>query len=79
MQGKAGGKGVSCELASSWAAISKHGLILDEESVKFLESNVNGLTELERGCLPGLSPAALPSKLRLSAGTKKKGKGNAPS
>jgi shikimate kinase/3-dehydroquinate synthase len=35
------------ELTSGWAEVIKHGLILDEEFVQFLESNVNGLTELE--------------------------------
>jgi shikimate kinase/3-dehydroquinate synthase len=35
------------ELTSGWAEVIKHGLILDEEFVQFLESNVNRLTELE--------------------------------
>jgi len=35
------------ELTSGWAEVIKHGLILDEEFVEFLESNVNRLTELE--------------------------------
>ena len=35
------------ELTSGWAELIKHGLILDEEFVEFLESNVNRLTELE--------------------------------
>jgi len=35
------------ELTSGWAEVIKHGLILDEEFVQFLESNVDGLTKLE--------------------------------
>ncbi|NWF77857.1 MAG: 3-dehydroquinate synthase [Chloroflexi bacterium] len=39
------------ELISGWAEVIKHGLILDEEFVQFLESNVNKLTKLEPGLL----------------------------
>jgi len=35
------------ELTSGWAEVIKHGMILDEEFVKFLESNVSRLTKLE--------------------------------
>jgi 3-dehydroquinate synthase len=35
------------ELTSGWAEVIKHGLILDEEFVRFLESSVNKLTKLE--------------------------------
>ncbi|MGB5925739.1 MAG: 3-dehydroquinate synthase [Dehalococcoidia bacterium] len=35
------------ELTSGWAEVIKHGMILDEEFVQFLESNVSGLTNLE--------------------------------
>jgi len=35
------------ELTSGWAEVIKHGLILDEEFVQFLESNVDKLTKLE--------------------------------
>jgi shikimate kinase/3-dehydroquinate synthase len=35
------------ELTSGWAEVIKHGLILDEELVEFLESNVDKLTKLE--------------------------------
>jgi 3-dehydroquinate synthase len=35
------------ELASGWAEVVKHGLILDQEYFEFLESNADGLTELE--------------------------------
>ena len=35
------------ELTSGWAEVIKHGLILDEEFVQFLEGNVNRLTKLE--------------------------------
>jgi len=35
------------ELISGWAEVIKHSLILDEEFVQFLESNVNKLTKLE--------------------------------
>jgi len=35
------------ELTSGWAEVIKHGMILDEEFVQFLESNVNRLTKLE--------------------------------
>jgi len=35
------------ELTSGWAEVIKHGLILDEEFVQFLESNVDGLTKPE--------------------------------
>jgi len=35
------------ELSSGWAEVIKHGMILDEEFVQFLESNVNRLTKLE--------------------------------
>ncbi|MBE0431809.1 MAG: 3-dehydroquinate synthase [Dehalococcoidia bacterium] len=35
------------ELTSGWAEVIKHGLILDEGLVGFLESNVRGLKELE--------------------------------
>jgi shikimate kinase/3-dehydroquinate synthase len=35
------------ELTSGWAEVIKHGMILDEEFVQFLESNVNKLTKLE--------------------------------
>jgi len=35
------------ELMSGWAEVIKHGLILDEEFVRFLESNVSELTKLE--------------------------------
>jgi len=39
------------ELTSGWAEVIKHGLILDEEFVQFLESNFNRLTKLEPGLL----------------------------
>jgi shikimate kinase/3-dehydroquinate synthase len=35
------------DLTSGWAEVIKHGMILDEEFVQFLESNVNELTKLE--------------------------------
>jgi 3-dehydroquinate synthase len=35
------------ELTSGWAEVVKHGLILDEEYFEFLESNADGLTELQ--------------------------------
>jgi len=35
------------ELTSGWAEVIKHGMILDEEFVQSLESNVNKLTKLE--------------------------------
>jgi len=35
------------ELSSGWAEVIKHGLILDEEYVQFLEDNVDRLIELE--------------------------------
>jgi len=35
------------ELISGWAEAIKHGLILDEQFVQFLECNVNGLAKLE--------------------------------
>jgi 3-dehydroquinate synthase len=35
------------ELTSGWAEVIKHGMILDEEFVQFLESNVDKLTKLE--------------------------------
>jgi len=35
------------ELDSGWAEVIKHGLILDEEFVQFLENNRSGLAELE--------------------------------
>ena len=35
------------ELSSGWAEVIKHGMILDEEFVQFLEGNVNRLTKLE--------------------------------
>jgi len=35
------------ELASGWAEVIKHGMILDEEFVQFLEGNVSKLTKLE--------------------------------
>jgi len=35
------------ELTSGWAEVIKHGMILDEEFVQFLESHVNRLTKLE--------------------------------
>jgi shikimate kinase/3-dehydroquinate synthase len=35
------------ELTSGWAEVIKHGMILDEEFVQFLESNVSRLTKLE--------------------------------
>jgi shikimate kinase/3-dehydroquinate synthase len=35
------------ELISGWAEVIKHGMILDEEFVQFLERNVNRLTKLE--------------------------------
>ncbi|HUW46352.1 MAG TPA: 3-dehydroquinate synthase [Dehalococcoidia bacterium] len=35
------------ELISGWAEVIKHGMILDEEFVQFLEGNVNRLTKLE--------------------------------
>ncbi|MEA1872534.1 MAG: 3-dehydroquinate synthase, partial [Chloroflexota bacterium] len=35
------------ELTSGWAEVIKHGMILDEEFVQFLESNVNKLAKLE--------------------------------
>jgi shikimate kinase/3-dehydroquinate synthase len=34
------------ELTSGWAEVIKHGVILDEEFVQFLENNVNKLTKL---------------------------------
>jgi shikimate kinase/3-dehydroquinate synthase len=39
------------ELTSGWAEVVKHGLILDEELVQFLETNVNSLKKLEPGLL----------------------------
>ncbi len=35
------------ELTSGWAEVIKHGMILDEEIVQFLKSNVSMLTKLE--------------------------------
>jgi shikimate kinase/3-dehydroquinate synthase len=35
------------ELTSGWAEVIKHGMILDEEFVRFLEGNVNKLIKLE--------------------------------
>jgi len=35
------------ELISGWAEVIKHGMILDDEFVQFLESNVSRLTKLE--------------------------------
>jgi len=35
------------KLTSGWAEVIKHGMILDEEFVQFLESNVSRLTKLE--------------------------------
>jgi shikimate kinase/3-dehydroquinate synthase len=35
------------ELTSGWAEVIKHGLILDEKFIKFLESNVDGLAGQE--------------------------------
>jgi shikimate kinase/3-dehydroquinate synthase len=35
------------ELTSGWAEVIKHGLILDEEFLEFLEANVNKVTKLE--------------------------------
>jgi 3-dehydroquinate synthase len=35
------------ELTSGWAEVIKHGMILDEEFVQFLETNVNSLKKLE--------------------------------
>ncbi|MCJ7669246.1 MAG: 3-dehydroquinate synthase [Dehalococcoidia bacterium] len=35
------------ELTSGWAEVIKHGMILDEKFVQFLEGNVNRLTKLE--------------------------------
>jgi len=35
------------ELTSGWAEVIKHGMILDEEFVQFMEGNVNRLTKLE--------------------------------
>jgi len=35
------------ELVSGWAEVIKHGMILDEEFVQFLESNAGGLAKLE--------------------------------
>jgi len=35
------------ELTSGWAEVIKHGMILDEEFVQFMESNVSRLTKLE--------------------------------
>jgi shikimate kinase/3-dehydroquinate synthase len=35
------------ELTSGWAEVIKHGMILDEEFVQFLDGNVGGLTKLE--------------------------------
>jgi shikimate kinase/3-dehydroquinate synthase len=35
------------ELTSGWAEVIKHGLILDEEFIQFLERNVDKLTKLE--------------------------------
>ncbi len=39
------------ELTSGWAEVIKHGMILDEEFVQFLESNVSRLTKLEPALL----------------------------
>jgi len=35
------------ELTSGWAEVIKHGLILDEELIRFLEADADGLTRLE--------------------------------
>lgn len=35
------------ELTSGWAEVIKHGLILDEELIRFLEAEADGLTKLE--------------------------------
>jgi shikimate kinase/3-dehydroquinate synthase len=41
------------ELTSGWAEVIKHGMILDDEFVQFLESNVNSLKKLEPDLLTG--------------------------
>jgi len=51
------------ELISGWAEVIKHGMILDEEFVQFLESNVNRLTKLE----PELLTRAIASSAAIKA------------
>jgi len=51
------------ELTSGWAEAIKHGLILDEEFVRFLEGNVNKLTKLE----PELLTRAIASSSAIKA------------
>jgi shikimate kinase/3-dehydroquinate synthase len=51
------------ELTSGWAEVIKHGLILDEEFARFLESNVNKLTKLE----PELLTRAIASSSAIKA------------
>ena len=51
------------ELTSGWAEVIKHGLILDEEFVRFLENNVNKLMKLE----PELLTRAIASSSAIKA------------
>jgi 3-dehydroquinate synthase len=51
------------ELTSGWAEVIKHGLILDEEFVRFLESNVIKLAKLE----PELLTRAIASSSAIKA------------
>ena len=52
------------ELTSGWAEVVKHGLVLDEGFVQFLESNVKGLTRLE----PQLITRAIAHSAAIKAG-----------
>jgi shikimate kinase/3-dehydroquinate synthase len=52
------------ELTSGWAEVIKHGLILDEEFLEFLEGNVDKLTKLE----PALLTRAIARSAAIKAG-----------
>jgi shikimate kinase/3-dehydroquinate synthase len=52
------------ELTSGWAEVIKHGLILDEEFLEFLESNIDKLTKLD----PALLSRAIARSAAIKAG-----------
>ncbi len=66
------------ELTSGWAEVIKHGMILDEEFVQFLETNVNSLKKLEPDLLTRAIARSAAIKAQVVSQDKKKEKGNVP-
>ena len=63
------------ELTSGWAEVIKHGMILDEELVQFLETNVRNLKKLEPELLTGAVARSAAIKARVVSQDEKEREG----